>query len=76
MTKQDETERCLTQGATLKYEITPAMIKAGLEELYEHFRLSGDWADLVSKIYLAMALEGLEPSGQVLEANADLSQQR
>ena len=36
-------------------EITPEMVEAGLAALYDNFRLAGDWRDLVSQIYLAMA---------------------
>lgn len=37
-------------------QITPEIIEAGLEELYENFRLGGDWRDLMERVYLAMAL--------------------
>jgi len=40
----------------LQIEITPAMIEAGVWEAREHL-LGAPLADLVRKIYLAMALE-------------------
>ena len=36
-------------------EITPAMIEAGVSELYEGFRLGGDFPLLVERMFVAMA---------------------
>lgn len=37
-------------------EITPEMIEAGVAELYENFRLRGDYGEIVPAIYQAMYL--------------------
>ena len=45
-----------SRQASVEIEVTPAMIEAGVAEFHENFRLSANWCDLVSGIYLAMAL--------------------
>ena len=42
-------------GVHTELEVTPAMIEAGRSELFEAFRLGGDYADLVEAIFVAMA---------------------
>src|SRR4051794_20004756 len=37
--------------------ISPAMVDAGVQELFEGFSLSGDHRDLVTQIFLSMAFE-------------------
>lgn len=50
------------------FEITPAMVEAGISELYEQFRLGGDWGDLVTSIYIAMFLTTPQQLQRVNEA--------
>ena len=54
MTKQNDPASDSSDRPAL--EITPAMIEAGVAELYENFRLGGDSAELVTGIYVAMAM--------------------
>ena len=55
-------------GANTELEITPAMVEAGVAELFENFRLAGDWRDLVSGIYLAMVQTSPQQLRQETEA--------
>ena len=57
-----------SRQAVAEIEITPAMIEAGVVEFQENFRLSADWRDLVSGVYLAMALSS--PRQLLLESGA------
>ena len=45
-----------SRQAGAEIEVTPAMVEAGVAEFHENFRLRANWCDLVSGIYLAMAL--------------------
>lgn len=48
-------------GVTGKIEVTPEMIEAGLEELYEH-HYGDDFRLMLEHIYRAMAYVSLEAS--------------
>lgn len=44
------------------------MVEAGVAELFENFRLAGDWRDLVSGVYLAMVQTSPQQLRQETEA--------